>query len=67
MESSHVISKVTITTDDGTEIRGLIGSKPPHVLDPEERKKPVQIKDMFIDIGVRSKEDPKITVSKLAI
>lgn len=57
MESSHVISKVTITTDDGTEIRGLIGSKPPHVLDPEERKKPVQIKDMFIDIGVRSKED----------
>ncbi len=49
--------KVTITTDDGTEIRGLIGSKPPHVLDPEERKKPVQIKDMFIDIGVRSKED----------
>ena len=67
MESSHVISKVTITTDDGTEIRGLIGSKPPHVLDPEERKKPVQIKDMFIDIGVRSKEDLKITVSKLAI
>ena len=51
--------KVTITTDDGTEIRGLIGSKPPHVLDPEERKKPVQIKDMFIDIGVRSKEDRK--------
>ena len=38
VESSHVISKVTITTDDGTEIRGLIGSKPPHVPDPEERK-----------------------------
>ncbi|MGW9856227.1 putative aminopeptidase FrvX [Staphylococcus hominis] len=49
--------KVTITTDDGKEIRGIIGSKPPHVLEPEARKKPVDIKDMFIDIGVRSKED----------
>lgn len=49
--------KVTITTDDGTEIRGIIGSKPPHALSAEERKQPVQIKDMFIDIGVRSKED----------
>lgn len=49
--------KVTITTDDGQEIRGIIGSKPPHVLGPEERKRPVEIKDMFIDIGARSKED----------
>ena len=40
VESSHAISKkVTITTDSGKEIRGIIGSKPPHVLTPEERKK----------------------------
>ena len=38
MEPSDVISKVTITTDDGKEIRGIIGSKPPHVLEPEARK-----------------------------
>ena len=38
VESSHAISKVTITTDSGKEIRGIIGSKPPHVLTPEERK-----------------------------
>ena len=49
--------KVTITTDDGKEIRGIIGSKPPHVLEPEARKKSIDIKDMFIDIGVRSKAD----------
>lgn len=49
--------KVTITTDDGKEIRGIIGSKPPHVLTPEERKKPVDIKQMFIDIGVSSKAE----------
>lgn len=49
--------KVTITTDDGKALRGIIGSKPPHVLSPEERKKTVDIKNMYIDIGVNSKEE----------
>ena len=49
--------KVTITTDEGKKIRGIIGSKPPHVLSPEERKKTVDIKDMYIDIGVKSKKE----------
>jgi len=49
--------KVTITTDHGKKIRGIIGSKQPHVLSPEERKKNVEIKDMFIDIGVKSKKE----------
>ena len=51
--------KVTITTETGKEIRGIIGSKPPHALSPEERKKPVDIKNMYIDIGVGSKEEAK--------
>ncbi len=33
------------------DIPGVVGSKPPHVLDDEERKKPVKVKQMFIDIG----------------
>ena len=49
--------KVTVTTEDGSEIRGVIGSKPPHVLAPEERKNAMDIKNMFIDIGVASKEE----------
>ncbi|PHK48940.1 M42 family metallopeptidase [Staphylococcus edaphicus] len=49
--------KVTITTDKGKKIRGIIGSKPPHVLSPEERKKTIDIKEMFIDIGVKSKKE----------
>ncbi|WP_057510564.1 M42 family metallopeptidase [Staphylococcus simulans] len=49
--------KVTVTTDDDKEIRGIIGSKPPHVLTPEQRKTPIDIKDMFIDVGVASKEE----------
>lgn len=48
--------RVTIVTKKG-EITGIIGSKPPHVLSAEARKKPVEIKDMFIDIGASSKEE----------
>lgn len=48
--------RVTIVTSKG-DITGVIGSKPPHILSPEARKKPVEIKDMFIDIGASSKEE----------
>lgn len=48
--------RVTIMTKKG-DITGVIGSKPPHILSPEARKKPVEIKDMFIDIGASSKEE----------
>jgi len=36
---------------------GVIGSKPPHIMDEEDRKKPVRIKDMFIDIGATNADD----------
>ena len=49
--------KVTITTDEGREIRGIIGSKPPHVLGAEERNKPVDMKHMFIDVGAKDKAE----------
>lgn len=48
--------RVTIVTKNG-DITGVIGSKPPHILSPDVRKKPVEIKDMFIDIGASSKEE----------
>lgn len=47
--------RVRVMTRKG-EIIGLVGSKPPHILSPEERKKVVEIKDMFIDIGAESRE-----------
>ena len=50
--------RVTVVTANG-DITGVIGSKPPHILSPEARKKPVDIKDMFIDIGASSKEEAK--------
>ncbi|MGJ9457159.1 M42 family metallopeptidase [Oceanobacillus sp. CF4.6] len=48
--------RVTIMGKKG-DVTGVIGSKPPHVLSAEARKKPYEIKDMFIDIGASSKEE----------
>ncbi len=49
--------KVAITTSTGQVYEGVIGSKPPHVLKKEERDKPVNIEDMFIDLGVNNKQE----------
>ena len=43
--------RVVVHTDDGDFV-GVIGSKPIHVLSDEERKKPTEIKDIFIDLGL---------------
>jgi endoglucanase len=54
--------RVIIHTSSGP-IVGVIGSKPPHVMKEEERKKVVEARDMFIDIGCSNQED----VEKLGI
>ena len=36
---------------------GVIGGKPPHMMDDEERKKGVKVDDMFIDVGACNRED----------
>ncbi|TWT12487.1 M42 family metallopeptidase [Planomicrobium sp. CPCC 101079] len=38
-------------------IPGVIGSVPPHLLSEEMRKKPMEIKNMLIDIGADNKDD----------
>lgn len=46
-----------ITLSPSEKILGTIGAKAPHILTDEERKKPVDMKDMFLDIGVANKEE----------
>lgn len=48
--------RVQIITDHGP-VTGVIGSIPPHLLNEEKRKRPMEIKNMLIDIGADSKED----------
>ncbi len=38
-------------------LAGVIGSKPPHIMEEDERGKPIKIKDMFIDVGARDAAD----------
>lgn len=36
---------------------GVVGSKPPHVMKDEERKKLIEARDMFIDVGCQSQKE----------
>ena len=56
--------RVVIRTSRGC-LDGIIGAKPPHILPEEERKKLVEMRDMFIDIGATSKVDAEATGVKV--
>ena len=49
--------RVEILTRSGEKRHGVIGSAPPHILTDEERKKPIPIEKMFIDVGATSQQD----------
>ena len=51
--------RVKIRTMDGELIPGIIAAKPPHVIEPEERKKVVVKSKMFIDVGCTNKDEVK--------
>ncbi|MEM2272848.1 MAG: M42 family metallopeptidase [Candidatus Bathyarchaeia archaeon] len=48
--------RVMIRTERG-DIHGVIAAKPPHLLTDEERQKPVDKRNMYIDIGVTSAKE----------
>lgn len=48
--------RVNIITDNGPVV-GIIASIPPHLLDESQRSKPMDIKNMLIDIGADDRED----------
>ncbi len=68
--------RVAIKTAKG-DVLGVLGAKPPHILSDEERKKMVDKKDMYIDVGACSEEevremgvrpgDPIIPISEFSL
>ncbi len=46
--------RVVIHGRDGKVLTGAVGSRPIHLMDAEERKKMVKLKDMFVDCGATS-------------
>lgn len=55
-EQVMLAQRVVVKTRRG-DLVGVIGAKPPHVLSPDDRKKIVEKQDMFIDIGVKDKDE----------
>ena len=39
------------------DLKGVIGTKPPHIMNEEERKKPVVLDDLFVDVGTCTLEE----------
>ncbi|MDR2644656.1 MAG: M42 family metallopeptidase [Endomicrobium sp.] len=48
---------VEVINKKGEHIKGIIGTKPPHLMTVEEAKQPIKHKDMFIDIGLSSRQE----------
>jgi len=55
-EQVMLAQRVEVHTRSGPLV-GVIGSKPPHLLSPEERKKMYEKKEMFIDVGASSRDE----------
>lgn len=50
--------RVTVMASKG-DVVGVISSKPPHVLTPEEQKEIVKKKDMYIDVGASDENEAR--------
>jgi putative aminopeptidase FrvX len=68
-DQTLVNQRVLLHTKKGT-VTGVIGSKPVHVMESEDKKKAIEAKDMFIDVGASSRDEatamgvePGVTVS----
>ncbi len=48
---------VTILTQRGRKVKGIIGTPPPHITKPEEREKPFKLEDLFVDVGASSAQE----------
>lgn len=59
-EQVLLAQRVEILTSSGS-VPGVIGAKAPHILSPEDRKQPVKMKSIFIDVGSTSKEETERT------
>ncbi|MBN1884080.1 MAG: M42 family metallopeptidase [Candidatus Krumholzibacteriota bacterium] len=49
---------VVVRTSRG-DVRGVVSSKSPFMMEREERDKPVKTKDLFVDVGLTGKKTPE--------
>jgi endoglucanase len=56
-----VSQRVDVTTSKGV-VQGVIGRKAIHLLEEDERKKGVELKELYIDVGARDGDEAKALV-----
>ncbi|ABP50050.1 MAG: M42 family metallopeptidase [Pyrobaculum sp.] len=69
-EVTLVSQRVWVRTSDGRWIRGVVGSLPPHVTPSGREREAPEIKDLYIDIGVYSREEAEklgVTVGSVVV
>lgn len=49
--------QMIVTASNGKEYMAVVGSKPPHILSAEELKNPANIDEMYLDLGVKDKDE----------
>jgi endoglucanase len=57
-----VSQRVEVLTRDGV-VPGVVGRKPPHLTDAEERKKAAELKHLHVDIGAGDRDEARSLVS----
>jgi len=69
-EVTLVGQRVIIKASNGKKVKGVIGSKPPHVTPPGKEREAPELKDLFIDVGASSDEEVRklgINVGSVAV
>ena len=52
-----LVSQRVILHGEKGDIPGVLGMKPPHVMEEADRKKPIELANLFIDVGAHSAEE----------
>lgn len=51
-----LVSQRVILHGEKGDVPGVLGMKPPHVMEEADRKKPIELANLFIDVGAHSAE-----------
>ena len=54
---ARVLPGQRVMFQSGEGVHGIIGSKPPHALTPDEAKRSFELSELYIDIGMSSRAD----------
>ncbi len=52
----RILPGLEVVVHGKRDLPGVIGAKPPHVQEPDERKKSVKWEDLFVDVGLTAAE-----------